>query len=75
MFKQVKQLQDHVVIAYVDKSTNNYTVIRKKHYHKLYNAIISSKRNFKLSNESSLLKIGISIVFINYLKFYKLVSN
>ena len=54
MFKHIEIHQDQFVITYVDKSPNNYAVICKECCY--LNAIISTNNNFKISNESSIVK-------------------
>ena len=38
------------------KSSNNYAIIYKEHYYNHLNSILSTNNNFKLSNESSIVK-------------------
>ena len=41
LFKNVKSLQNNLIITYVDKAPNNFAIIYKSYYHQL-NSILSS---------------------------------
>ena len=56
LFKHIKILQEQFVITYVDKSPNNYVIICKECYYNHLNIIVSINNNFKISNESSVVK-------------------
>ena len=56
LLKQIKDLPDHFIVTCIVKLHNNDAIIFKEYYHNHINTIISTNNNFKLSNESPVIK-------------------